>query len=114
MVHNKSSQMSTESRMALKRVLEQRARLYALNLNEFTALARADQVNTTSISLPLKVYSKAIIMHCTNGRTDAAAAAAAASSSYMYTYRVSHKSLVDAQDICAARRHRRHPVLMHM
>ena len=46
MVRSQSCLISSESRLALKRVLEQRARLYAISLPEFNALSQNDQVWT--------------------------------------------------------------------
>ena len=44
-VLHKSKSLSLEGRRGLKQVLEQRARLFALNIKEFTLLDEKDQVS---------------------------------------------------------------------
>jgi hypothetical protein len=44
MLKERSKQISVESRAALKKVLEQRTRLFALNIQDFTSLSSHDQV----------------------------------------------------------------------
>ena len=44
LVKTKNAQMSKESRRAMKKVLEQRSRLFALSLQEFTGLNNNDQI----------------------------------------------------------------------
>ena len=44
MVKNGTSQLSRESRCAIKKILEQRSRLFALSVPEFTCLSSNDQV----------------------------------------------------------------------
>lgn len=44
LVTNGHSTMSRESRCAMKKVLEQRSRLFALNVPEFVSLSSADQI----------------------------------------------------------------------
>ena len=48
MLKERSKQISVESRAALKKVLEQRTRLFALNIPEFTSLSSHDQVRDIS------------------------------------------------------------------
>ncbi len=55
MVRSRSRLISRESRLALRRVLEQRARLFALSVPEFNALSQNDQVSQL-VQFDVKIY----------------------------------------------------------